>query len=267
MIGLYALESNLELAAFAEGLRAAGLDYKYRNHNLFHRLETEDFSLVVLSGLRGKGKEIRDAYTALGVPVVVIDYGYMRRVFGVATWATGHWQVGIGRLGWVPPFQCPDDRFKSLGIDIVPKAQGSLTIVCGQHAGDPSHGLDEEGIRQWALGRLAEHPDALWRPHPDSPVQIEGRDAHNGPIDWHTVGRIVCINSNTGHEALLNGVPVTCEQSASYHHLSGELPSVEARHEYFCRLAYAQWTLDEMREGKTINFITKEIPECRNICT
>lgn len=273
MLGLYALESNLEVAAFAQGVRAARLPYRYRNHNAFTPDQTEPFETVVLSGLREKGGWIRDAYASRGVPVVVIDYGYLRRTSGVATWDTGHWQVGLNRLGWVPPFQCPADRFDSLGIEIVTRRKrGGAVLVCGQHAGDPSHGLDEGGIAKWAereiraIKAIYRKGPVLWRPHPDSArIEVPGHDGqHVGPVVWDELHAVVCINSNIGHEALLKGVPVFCRPDAPYEALGNKdyrdfgtpvVPSVERRRDYFQRLAYAQWTLEEMRQGKAVDFI------------
>ena len=258
MIGLYALESNLEMGAFAEGL---GLPFTYRNHNYFLPNETENFDLVVVTGLRGKGKDIRDAYNALGVPCIVIDYGYMNRVFGVDTWNTGHWQVGLNRLGWIPPFSCPDDRFNSLGVQLKKPHEGDYILVCGQHVGDPSHGLDAAGISSWATKAIAElkgDKPVLWRPHPDSPdVVAEGYDGiSSGAIEWDKVHAVRCINSNIGHEAIINGVQAICDD-APY-------KDITDRKDYFSRLAYAQWTLEEMRQGKAWEFISNSIERLKN---
>lgn len=262
MIGLYALETNLEVAAFADGLRAASLPFKYRNHNHFTKDQTEAFDAVVVSGLRAQGKDILEAYSALNIPVIVIDYGYMDRVFGVGTWSTGHWQLGLNRLGWVPPFKCPSDRFDALNITLKSPRDGEVIIVCGQHAGDPSHGMDSKGISDWATKAIQEMKvygmPVLWRPHPDSPdVKATGHDGlSRGEMDWSKVHAIRCINSNIGHEAIIEGVKVYADDTAPY-------AGIEDRYEYFCRLAYAQWTLDEMRSGEAIEFIFKTIKETK----
>ncbi|AEP08895.1 hypothetical protein MICA_558 [Micavibrio aeruginosavorus ARL-13] len=253
----------MEVAAFAQGLRAATLPFKYRNHNPFTPDQVEDFDVVVVSGLRDKGTVIRDAYAKKGKPVIVIDYGYMSRVSGIKTWATGHWQVGLNRLGWVPPFQCLSDRLDRLGIFFKPQHDGEYVLVCGQHVGDPSHGLDADGISAWATREIAKAKGArpvLWRPHPDSPdVNATGHDGiSSGPIDWASVHAVHCINSNVGHEAIINGVRVICEPSAPYAELP-MAPSEEQKRVYFSRLAYSQWTLDEMRSGEAIEFIINAI--------
>lgn len=261
--------SCVELQAFMEGLDALALPYRERHHNGFApRGQTEDFSHVVVSGLREEGTMIRDAYNLLGVPCVVIDYGYLSRVSGRATFAVGHWQVGLNRLGWVPPFKCPPDRFEALGIEIQSRRKrGERIYVCGQHSGDPSHGLDRNGVVRWALDtvndlRFVTEREVVWRPHPDSPIGIGNVKNSTGPIDWDDVFCVVTINSNIGHEALLNGVSVICEETAPYSELANDcfsespfMPDAKIRKQYFARLAYAQWTLEEIRAGKPVQWM------------
>ena len=246
------------------------MPYKWRNHNHFRSDEMEGFSSVVISGLRGKGAEIRDAYTHNKIPCVVVDYGYLNRVSGIKDFESRHWQVGLNRLGWIPPFECKADRFNALGIDIKPHKRGEIVYVCAQHIDDPSHGLSEAGIKSWAasmLNVLRLHTDKpiYWRPHPDSPIEVEGYDGiSTGFMDWDDAHCVVCINSNIGLDALINGVPVFCDASAPYNALANlniagidapSMPSEADLRQYLHRVAYAQWTLDEMREGKTINFL------------
>lgn len=251
-----------------EGLRSLGLPFRERNHNGFTGDDqVEDFCPVVVSGLRDKGERIRAAYHALGVPCVVIDYGYLRRVSGVRTFETGHWQVGFNRLQWVPDFDCPSDRFENLELEIArPNKSGEKIIVCGQHVGDPSHGLSQAQIEAWARSeidrlRMATSRPIEWRPHPDSPFDIEGVETSRGPLDWPSVFAVVCINSNIGHEALLNGVPVICRDDAAYSALACaqfseavRVPSVKTRRRYFSRVAYAQWTLEEIKSGLPVRW-------------
>ena len=264
MWGVYGCQHNsVETRAFAEGLESLGLPLRLRHHNGFNsRNQTEGFCPVMVSGLRAEGAIIRDAYNALGVPCVVVDYGYLHRVSGVNTFNTGHWHVGIDRLGWVPPFDCPSDRFDALDLVVTDKGQGDKVYICGQHEGDPSHGLDRNGIIKWALDALEDvrgltDRPIVWRSHPDTNIAISGVENSTGPLDWSDVHSVVTINSNIGHEALLNGVPVVAYGDAPYADLANDcfsedlfLPPLDVRTSYFNRLAYAQWTLDEIRAGK-----------------
>ena len=271
MWGIYGLpQYSVEIEAFMQGLAYLGRPFMERNHNGFSNQpgQMEEFCPVVVSGLRDKGTQIRDAYRAAGVPVVVIDYGYLNRVSGIANFDTGYWQVGIDQLGWAPPFECPSDRFEALGLDIEARAHsGEAIYVCGQHAGDPSHGLDADGLSKWAwetvnrIEALTDRP-VVWRPHPDTALFLDGVETHIGAVEWDDVFCVVTINSNIGREALLEGVPVVCDASASYADLGVRefserltCPPIGRRRSYFNRLAYAQWTLDEMREGLPVKWL------------
>jgi hypothetical protein len=63
---------------------------------------------------------------------------------------------------------------------------------------------------------------------------------------------------------LLAGVPVFCDPRAMYAQLANLdlaaleepfFPSAEERWAYFARLAWAQWTLDELRTGAPLQFL------------
>src|SRR5690606_25967848 len=128
----------------------------------------------------GKGRVIRDDYERIGIPVIVIDYGYLARVSGVATWESGHWQVGVGGLNRPPSFECPADRFDSLGIAVKPKGKGKRPLVLGQHVGDPSHGMGAKEMAAWAQERC-DTLGARFRPHPDSPDLSVAAERATGP--------------------------------------------------------------------------------------
>src|SRR5690606_19377716 len=154
--------------AFAAGLQAIGMRPVWRSASDYGPGQVERFGAVVITGMRGKGRVIRDDYAAIGVPVVVIDYGYLARVSGMATWETGHWQVGVGGWSRPPSFGCASARFDGLGVAVKPKGRGKTPLVLGQHVGDPSHGYTAQQMAQWAQG-LCDSLGARWRPHPDSP--------------------------------------------------------------------------------------------------
>jgi hypothetical protein len=75
---------------------------------------------------------------------------------------------------------------------------------------------------------------------------------------------VVTISSNSGHEALLAGVPVFCDSRAMYAALANtSLAALEEPHfpapaelrRYLARVAYAQWTLAEIETGAPIRFL------------
>lgn len=262
-VGIYARDDNLEAGAFSAGLLACGHRVVWRSASDYKAGEVERFDAVVVTGLRAQGATIRDDYAAQGVPVVVIDYGYMQRVSGVATWQSGHWQAGIGGLNRPPSFECPPDRFDALGIAVKARGtprKGARPLVLGQHVGDPSHGLTEDEMAAWGQWLCDAHK-ARWRPHPDSPDVPVKADRAGGSLADALAGASVVYTlcSTAGLDAMLAGVPAvaTMPDRACWGELSGDrLPSVEARRALCARLAYGQWTLDEMRSGQAAAFVT-----------
>lgn len=262
-VGVYAGDRNLEAGAFSAGLEACGHRPLRRSASDHCPGQVESFGAVVITGMRGKGRVIRDDYAAIGVPVVVIDYGYLARVSGVASWESGHWQVGVGDLNRPPSFECPSDRFDSLGIAVKPKGRGKVPLVLGQHVGDPSHGLNAVEMAAWAQWLCDAH-GARFRAHPDSPgveVRAERADGPLGAVLADT-SVVYTLCSTAGLDALLAGVPAvaTMPDRACWGSLSGpRLPSKAARAALCARLAYGQWTLDEMRSGLAADFVMRNL--------
>jgi hypothetical protein len=273
-IGIHGQPAAVELLAAAEGVAALGGRALWRSVSDYRAGEVESiFDAVVISGTRARGALVAADYTRAGIPVLVLDYGYLRRVHRKADWLTGHWQFGLGGLNWIPWADLPDDRLRRLEVALSPRRAGKRILVCGQHAGDPSHGLDAAGVAAWARSTVAELRELtarpiVWRPHPDSPqiAAPEADDVSTEPLadaleDAHA---IVTISSNSGHEALLAGVPVFCALGALYAHLANVglaaieepfFPEPDALWNHLARLAYAQWTLDEIRTGEPIRFL------------
>lgn len=258
-VGVYAGDHNLEAGAFSAGLEACGHRPLRRSASDHGPGQTEPFGAVVITGMRGKGRVIRDDYERLGVPVIVIDYGYLARTSGVATWETGHWQVGVGGLNRPPSFQCPADRFDSLGIAVRPKGKGGVPLVLGQHVGDPSHGLNLPEMQAWAQWLCDAH-EARFRAHPDSPEVEVAAERADGPLGavLAEASVVYTLCSTAGLDAILAGVPAvaTMPDRACWGSLSGaKLPSMAARKALCHRLAYGQWTLAEMRSGAAAQFV------------
>lgn len=280
-VGIYTADESSALArALKEGARAAGFQARMRSAHDFRVGDTEDFDLILLTTMRAKGKLILDEYARRVViarpgrpadwkmPMFVIDYGYLRRVNGVDDFLTGHWQVSRGWLNNIPEFYCPPNRWEALGLEVREKGGDpkGYVLVCGQHVGDPSHGFGEAGLRDWANDMVRRYQDegrqVVFRPHPDSPhvlpdatlgcrIDSGGRGTIGDALEEAAL--LVTICSNAGHDALLAGVPAIASMPdlAAWAELSGEvLPSVAQRQRYFQRVAYAQWTIDELRSGE-----------------
>ena len=219
--------------------------------------QTELFDAVAVFGLQGKGPNVLRDYQAQGIPVFVIDYGYIKRTNHAHDWRTGYWQVSLGGLNKLPQWDCDSSRFDALGIDIAEQGgnPAGYVLLCVQTTGDASHGMDEKGLQQWADEQAQKWPNLVIRPHP-----LQEHLTYNLPVcDSKTLEEalkgarlVVTGNSNSGHDALIQGVPVVATvPGAAWDYLSGEvLPSYENRLKHFHRCAWGQWTWAEFKTGQ-----------------
>lgn len=254
MILVYASKKSVEAVAFADGLRANGKEVRELSASDYGKGQVLPCEAVVITGTRGKGALILDDHRH--IPVIVIDYGYLDRVSGIATWQTGHWQVGIGGLNRPPAFPCPGNRLYRLGTAPKQPRGGDYPVVLGQHSGDPSHGLSDSEMIKWAQAKCDEI-GGYWRPHPDSPhIRV---DAPRAGDDWLArASEVHTLCSTGGLEALIDGVPAIAAmpERASWGELSGPVhPGADAVRDLCQRLAYGQWTLEEMRSGEAPAFV------------
>ena len=262
--GVYARDAFPGGQAFVDGLLGIGHNADLRSAPDWGVGCVEPFDAVALYSLQGKGQTIFDEYRAAGVPVFVIDYGYLRRANHAHDWKTGHWQVSLNGLGVIPAFDCPPDRFDALGLEV--KAKGGdpkgYTLLCVQTPDDKSHGMSRDQLRVWCHEQAEQYPDLVIRPHPlfDEDYGLPRCEAES--LDDALAGArlVVTANSNVGHDALLAGVPVIGTLPAPWSDLAGEsVPSVAARQAYFNRVAYGQWTWDEMRTGAPQAFLVDQV--------
>lgn len=253
-VGVYSARLDPITQAMIDGLGVMGFRVDHRAQEFFSG-EVEPFDLVVVRGMRGRSTAVVDAYK--DIPVLVLDAGYLKR-------DDGYCQIGLRALNQLPGFECPADRFEALGLNIA-KTGGNpdgYTLVCGQIANDAAHGMDAHTHRTWLREQMAAYENAVYRPHPRGGIAIPGFVGDSRVIDDALAGArlVVTYNSGTGHEALLAGVPVIAHGPAAYDSLVGErLPSTEERLAYFNRLAYAQWTMDEIRTARCFDFVLNHL--------
>ena len=259
------------LSAFAEGLRSVGLDAFWTPINDWAR---EDCVAAVVYGLRFQGKDIVDHYAARGIPVVVIDHGYIKRVNVVSDLPTGYLQVGINRLGWMPAAAPSADRFEALGVSAQARSPRPIrrALIMGQVAHDASHRLAPAQLEH-CYEKLAEElfevgiKTIAFRPHPlGASVNPKLRYDDVSSLD-DAIARadlVVSINSNSGLDAILAGCPAAVLKASHYTELAYrwpvwpaliEAPNPERVNAYLQRLAYAQWTDAEIRAGLPLQFL------------
>lgn len=223
---------------------------------------------AVIEGTRSEHRWVYEAHRddPNAPPLVILEYGYLKRASHPDNDQARTWQVSIGNLGWVPNFKCAPDRFIGLGIEVKPLREPNPDcpiIVVGDHPGFPDAEDDFRWpeIRHWALSALEEirkHTSrrVFWRPHPRQAVGIYGFNGlSTGPIDWSKQWACVVFNSNTGNEALIEGCPVFTDGWAGFRQVSNtdlsqiENPKLPDLTDYLHRLAHAQWFIPEIEQG------------------
>jgi hypothetical protein len=242
--------------------------------------EPRRFDFVVTDGIRGPMRVMRDEYVMAGIPVLVTDLGFLRR-------DRGFYQIGVDGLNWLPPKPCPPDRFKALEVVLHRKRPGGdYILITGQKPGDGSHHMSAGELAKMYRGWIDEirgqtDREIVFRPHPKEgsahgEVRLEGV-THDLPSDEKSGGLaeaiagawcVVTHNSTTGTDALIAGVPVFSDPGAQYGALANigwealeapSFPTAKARRDHFARVAYAQWTLDELADGSAVEFILEAI--------
>ncbi|WP_237133805.1 hypothetical protein [Pseudohongiella sp. O18] len=252
-IALYTKRNDFFMAMLALWLTRAGHQTTEINRDKWAG-QGLDADLVFVHGIRS---DIIDAHA--GKPVFVVESGYFQRVNTIAEKQSGHYQISYGRLNNPPAFECPSDRFDSLGIT-VDKAvrKKGYALLIGQVPGDSALG----GIDQtdYLLSKAAEYEatgfDVKYRPHPRGGVDLPGYPALPGSLDeaLDGAGIAVMYNSTTGFEALRKGIAVDCAPCAAYYELAGEkCPVIADRKAFFARSAYGQWRIDETAQA--VDFI------------
>jgi len=228
----------------------------------------EPFDLIVLFGLHWHGVDILRDYTTHHIPVVVVDYGYLKRTNHAHDWRVGHWQTSINGLNRLSPLEDPT-RFNALSIEVAERGgdPDGYILLCVQTVGDASHGRSEKELQQWCDEQANQWPGLLIRPHP-----LQAELTYGLPVcPAKTLNEalagarlVVTGNSNTGNDCLRAGVPVIATfPGAAWADLSGPtLPSLERRLRHFRRCANSQWTWAEFRTGVPQRSLLNQLGYC-----
>jgi hypothetical protein len=234
--------------AFCQGLKANGYEI------LPALAKPGPGDLLVVWNRYAGYHETACAWERAGATVLVAENGYLGKDWRGGDWyslALGH-HAGAGR--W---HHGGDERWDSWGVELAPwRTGGSETLIFAQR------GIGEPGIASpdhWAE-RMQKRIGGRIRPHP-------GKDAPAVPLlkDLENVQRVVTWHSAAALHSLIAGVPVwfdfdqwigaTAGQSMRAWGTLGDMRADGARLYMFRRLAWAMWTLDEIREGVAIAIV------------
>lgn len=185
-----------------------------------------------------------------GFPQLVLEAGYINGQSGdyvqsrLQFVSTG-WNGLHGRAD-PDPLDCPPDRAKAFLPTIHSwRKGGDYVLVCDQHPGDacaPPAGW-------WREARGKFHHDLLYRPHPLLAPDLR-------PLSEALENAAACLtwSSTAAVESVLAGVPTWALDPGSpawdvaAHHMEAP-PYTGERVTWLSRLAYRQWTHEELESG------------------
>lgn len=235
--------------AFAEGLRRHG-------HIAEIRRDPAPCDLLVLWGVRREA-DIRLQKTA-GGQVCILERGYIGDRFNWTSVSFGGGLNGHGEFRG--PFEDGSrwDRLFAPFMKDWSERKGPAVIM-GQVLADMSlRGL--KPLQMWseaATELKALGWDVRFRGHPlANGFGLPGVDSIGGPLDevLGRAGLVVTINSNTGVDSVLAGVPaITMDDRAMAWDVTGHSADEVVRPDrtaWARAMAWKQWSLDEMRSGE-----------------
>jgi len=167
----------------------------------------------------------------------------------------------------------PSDRFEKLGLKIKPwRKKGDHILIVGQNMNDASlFGIDFSLWVKNTIQHLRRYTDRpiVFRDHPENKDLMKNlidtykwanvSYSNNGTIndDLKNAHCTVAYTSGSSIDSILAGVPVIpCSECnfvwpVSSHQLSEiENPKLGEREQLLYDLAYAQWSVDEIKQGK-----------------
>ncbi|WP_067582181.1 hypothetical protein [Endozoicomonas ascidiicola] len=218
----------------------------------------------------------------LGKPLIVMEVGFIKR--------GDYYSVGFNKhIGWgdYQNRNMPSDRWSQLqekGVRMKPwRKRGDHILLCAQIPNDTSvqHSPVKDHAR-WChetVAKIREHSDRpiVFRYHPYSiPGMADGQLPFPLPAgcklsankdildDFKDCWAAVTFNSTSGVDALLAGIPVFAADSGSMVYPIAdqdisriETPEMPSRKQWVHDIAYAQWTLEEIKDGRPLSHLMR----------
>jgi len=255
--------------AFIESLEKAGEEIQLNCNG------NSDVAVIwsVLWQGRMKGyKSIWEECQQKNKPVVVLEVGGIKR--------NETFKVGINGVNREADFaneNVDGERWKKLNIKLKPwQPTGDTIIICGQH--HQSHQWrNNPTMNLWfeqQINEIRKHTDRpiIVRPHPRNPIGLDTKRWKNVSYkipqrDYNTIDdtdfketlkhawAVINYSSNPAMMAVFNGIPVfVSAQSLCYDVGNNNLnkinnPVMPDRQNWANRLAYTEWTTEEIRQG------------------
>lgn len=270
-----ALNSRPVFDAFNKGIKRLG-------HSVEENSKTGDVDVIwsmLWNGRMARNYAIWREARRINKPVIVLEAGGIRRG---TTWKVG--LNGVNRDAYFAPEGNDDTRVKKLGLTLRDwNTKGKYILICGQHdkseqwKGQPS-------ISEWLIATVREirkYSDlpVVFRPHPRCSVRIADKKLNitlqkpmksPGSYDdfdmrFNGAHCVISWSSNPGIHAVLNGVPAFVGPSSLAYPVGNsdyskiESPLKPDRTQWLNDYAHTEHTLDEIRQGIPLNYLTKKL--------
>lgn len=215
-----------------------------------HRPQEDDRTIVCWGWRQGK------VWHQQGRSVLVMERGYIGDRMG--TWSSLAWN-GLNGRGKVPPV--PEDggkRFNDHHAGLMQEwnPTGDYVLIIGQVPGDAA--LAGRDLQGWYAEQAAKdwRRPVYFRPHPlahrRGPIRpVPGAPVKNGALPEALAGAawVVTYNSNTAVDSMLAGKPTHVDDEGSM------AWNVTNREQWAHKLAWRQWTIDEMESGFALDHV------------
>ena len=275
------INSKKVFEAFTQSLETAGEEIQLNCNG--NSDVTVIWSVLWQGKMRGY-QSIWEECQKKNTPVVVLEVGGIKR--------NETFKVGINGVNREADFanQTFDgERWKKLNIELKPwRSTGDTIIICGQH--HRSHQWrNNPTMNLWfeqQINEIRKHTDRpiVIRPHPRNPTGFDISKWKNvtkvlPQRDYNTVDdtdfketlkqawAVVNYSSNPAMMSVFNGIPVfVSEQSLCYDVGNTSLsninnPAMPDRSNWANKLAYTEWTTDEIKQGLPWERIKKRLKE------
>ena len=266
------INSKKVFEAFTQSLETAGEEIQLNCNG--NSDVTVIWSVLWQGKMRGY-QSIWEECQKKNTPVVVLEVGGIKR--------NETFKVGINGVNREADFanQTFDgERWKKLNIELKPwRSTGDTIIICGQH--HRSHQWrNNPTMNLWfeqQINEIRKHTDRpiVIRPHPRNPTGFDISKWKNvtkvlPQRDYNTVDdtdfkeklkqawAVVNYSSNPAMMSVFNGIPVfVSEQSLCYDVGNTSLsninnPAMPDRSNWANKLAYTEWTTEEIKQGLSL---------------
>lgn len=251
------------------------LDFEVRHKDSRAYSGRPDSDVAIFYGLSDGLRQIFDDYrTDPARRVIFADLGYFGR--RKRSRYDGYHKLVLNARHPTEYFQREQhapDRFASFGIPIQPwRKEGRHVLVVGMSAkAARAEGLVPEAWERETVNQLRRitHRPIVYRPKPnwDDARPIMGADFRKDQTlaeafaDCHAV---VAHHSNVAVDALIAGIPCICPDGVASVMSGWNLTQIESppmpkgRNQWAADLAYTQYSVDEMQDGRAFQYLLAE---------